>query len=205
MPIPPLRRGRRLPQPLRKMSSWQAFRSRNRDMTRVGALHTGRRWSVSNPSPRPTQLGSVRIRGLATGQVASARCTGVPSRMSPPQSLAELEQKLAAELASRDVVLLSEIELSDADVLWIAREVAKRAATDINLATDDLWRRFPVTMALLLVWIGVYGYQQGDFWELLASLRRYRRGTPPFGPGSSGSSWSSGASEPSQSPTRTGI
>ncbi len=84
--------------------------------------------------------------------------------MERPTSLAAFEQELATALASRDVVLLSEIELSVDDVAWIADEVASMARKDINRATEDLWCRYPVTMALLMVWIAVYWYQQGNYW-----------------------------------------
>ena len=81
------------------------------------------------------------------------------------QNLEECERILATEVSQ--VRLLGEVGLSEADWLHLASLVRQVMVRGIGAGTRYLTRKAPACLATFMVWAGITGYREGDYWSEL--------------------------------------
>jgi len=77
--------------------------------------------------------------------------------------LAQCEHKLSKEAQNRR--LLGEIPLSPEDLDHLGALIHQAIALDISEGTRFLEREAPTCLACFLVWMGIVGYRDGDYWS----------------------------------------
>lgn len=81
------------------------------------------------------------------------------------RNLAESEARIRDFVTTHGVNLLGEIPLSEEDVTWLDAEVRACLQQGARLATQFLVHKAPLSFATFLVWQGIRGYRDGDFWS----------------------------------------
>ena len=77
--------------------------------------------------------------------------------------LAQCEQKLSKE--AQNVSLLGEIPFSPEDLDHLGTLIRQAISPDISRGTRFLERKAPTCLACFLVWMGIVGYRDGDYWS----------------------------------------
>jgi len=77
--------------------------------------------------------------------------------------LRQYESKLSGE--ARNVSLLGQIELSPADLTYLGALIRQVLSVDIRQGTRFLEQEAPTCLACFLVWTGIVGYRDGDYWS----------------------------------------
>jgi len=77
--------------------------------------------------------------------------------------LLQCEARLAPEAAR--VNLLGQIALTQEDIAHLARLIREKLAPDMPAGTRLLRAEAPTCLACFLVWMGIVGYREGDYWS----------------------------------------
>lgn len=80
-------------------------------------------------------------------------------------NILECEKKLYSKL--EDLGMLSEVELSSNDVDKLSFFIREQISQNIEIGTEFLKTRAKTCLACLLVWKGIYGYKEGDYWSAI--------------------------------------
>jgi len=79
--------------------------------------------------------------------------------------LAQCEHKLSKE--AQNASLLGEIPLSPEDLDHLGTLIRQAISPDISRGTRFLERKVPTCLACFLVWMGIVGYRDGDYWSVV--------------------------------------
>ncbi|MEW6047498.1 MAG: hypothetical protein AB1609_13620 [Bacillota bacterium] len=81
------------------------------------------------------------------------------------RNLGESEARIRDFVTTHGVNLLGEIPLSEEDVAWLDAQVRVCFQHDARLGTQSLIHETPLSFATFLVWQGIRGYRDGDYWS----------------------------------------
>ena len=79
-------------------------------------------------------------------------------------NLNEYEEKFRKQMSN--ISLLSDIEISRKEL----KDMADLIKFYMQKHDSKYWDKYKLTISLLLVWVGVYEYQEGNYWDYVDSL-----------------------------------